>query len=189
MDPKIVYPIPKNQSVFYRTLRNIMRIVFIVGACACVIVNLCVKGKPWSVIVVWSLWMTWNLVFSLRLVEFSIFSHAVRVSLYSVVLLWLIDYFLAPGWAQTVIPIVVFAFLLVLFILFYAMYDTRDRHLVSIMVLGIVSVAIAPYSLHEWPIRNWIAFAFQAASLVLFVVLLIINWKDIVRKLRILFRR
>jgi len=189
MNPKIIYPIPRNQSLFYRRFRFIMRIVFLVAAAACVIVNIFTHGKPWSVIVLWSLWMAWQLFFSPALVEFSIFSHAVRVSLYSIVLLWLIDHFLAPGWAQTVIPIVFFGFLLILFILFWSLNESRDRHLVSILLLGFLSVLTTPYSLHDWPITNWIAFAFQVASFVLFIILIIINRKELRKKMKILFRR
>ena len=71
MNPKIVYPIPKRQSLFYKDLRNIARIVFIVASIICLVVNLLIKGKPWSLIVLWSLFLLWRIVFSFKLVEFS----------------------------------------------------------------------------------------------------------------------
>ncbi len=189
MNPKIIYPVPKSQSFFYRRLRFIMRIIFLLAAVSCLIVNICVKGRAWSVVVIWSLFMTWQLIFSLKLVEFSIFSHSVRSFLYIVILLVLMDHFLAPGWAETVIPIVFFAFLLIMVILFYAIYDRKDRHLVSVMVLGLFSVLTIPYSLHSWPITNWIAFAFHLASLLLFIVMIILNRKEIIYELKVRFRR
>ncbi|MBR3227953.1 MAG: hypothetical protein IKF68_05355 [Erysipelotrichaceae bacterium] len=189
MEPKIVYPIPESQSFFYRRFRFIMRIVFIVAAFTCVLVNILVKGKAWSVVVVWSLYMTWKLAFSLKLVEFSIFSHATRSFLYIIILLGLIGFFLAPGWAEIVIPIVFFGSFLIMIILYFAIYSRRDRHLVSIMLLGLSAVLSIPYSLHSWPIDNWLAFAFALASLILFILMIVICRKEIRHELKNRFRR
>ncbi|MCR4856346.1 MAG: hypothetical protein K5908_09270 [Erysipelotrichaceae bacterium] len=189
MNPKIIYPVPERQSLFYRYLRNIVRIVFLVAALVCLIVNFLVKGKTWSLVVIWSLFSVWRLVFSLRLVEFSIFAHANKVTFYLVVLLFLIDHFLIPGWAETVIPIVLFADLLVMFVIYFAIYDRKERHLISIVLLGVLNLITIPYSLHSWPISNWIAFAFQCASLLLFVTLLLINRKELIYEIRARFSR
>ena len=96
MNPKIIYPVPKRQYRFYKHLRNIARYSFILAGAICLLVNYLVKGKAWSIIVVWSLFATWRLIFSLDLVEFSIYSHAIKVMFYLIVLLILIDRFLAP---------------------------------------------------------------------------------------------
>ncbi len=187
MNPKIIYPIPERQRMFFRRLREIVRIVFICASLICLLVNFLVKGKFWSIIVVWSLFSLWRLIFSLRLVEFSVYSHAVRVTLHTIILLFLIDHFLAPGWAQTVIPIVFFADLLLMFVIYYVTYDRRHRHLVSILTLGLINLISIPYSIRSWPIDNWIAFAFQVASLLLFVVLIIISRKDLIYELKVRF--
>lgn len=187
MNPKIIYPIPGNQGTFYKRLRNFARILFLLASFVCLLINFLVKGKPWSIIVVWSLFSIWRLVFSLHLVEFSIFSHAGRVTFYIIGLLILIEHFLASGWAQTVIPIILFADLLVMFIVFFATYERRERHLVSILFLGILNLVSIPYSIRSWPIRNWIAFGFQIASFVLFLIMIIINRKDLVYELKARF--
>ena len=187
MNPKIIYPVPERQTSFYRGLRDLVRIVFLSAAAVCLIVNFFVKGKPWSLIVVWSLFSIWRLAFALRLAEFSIYSHAARVSFHIAVLLILIDFFLAPGWAETVVPIVLFGDLLVMFILFYLTYDRRQRHIVSIFLLGLLNLAFIPYSLHSWPIENWIAFAFQAASFALLAALILISRKDLLYELKVRF--
>ena len=187
MNPKIIYPIPDRQSTLYRNLRSVTRIVFILAAFVCLLVNILVKGKPWSLIVIWSLFCAWRLFFSLRLVEFSIFAHNVKITLYIVVLLYLIDRFLAPGWGETVIPIVLFGDLLIMLVVFLMTYDRKERHVVSITMLGLINLAMIPYSLHSWPITNWIAFAFLCASSVLFIVLLIINRKQLIHELKVRF--
>lgn len=187
MNPKNIYPIPERQNQFYRSLRNIVRIVFLIAGFACLLVNVLVKGKAWSLIVVWSLFSIWKLVFSLKLVEFSIYAHAIKVTFYLTVLLLLIDQFLAPGWAQTVIPIILFAYLLVMFILYFAVYQRKDRHLLPVTMLGLFNLITIPYSIHSWPIENWIAFAFSLGSLVLFLIMLVINWKEIFYELKVRF--
>ncbi len=187
MNPKIIYPIPERLGSFYKTLRNIARILFVAAALICFLVNFLVKGKAWSLIVAWSLFSLWRLVFSPKLVEFSIYSHANKVTFYIVILLVLIDHFLAPGWAQTVIPIVLFADLLVMFVIFFAMYERKERHLVSIVLLGLFNLISIPYSIHSWPIENWIAFSFQIASMALFVVMLLANRKELLYEIKARF--
>ena len=179
MNPKIIYPLPDRQRKFYRYLRNYSRYAFIVSSLICLLVNYLVKGKAWSIIVVWSLFSIWRLFFSLRLVEFSIYGHAIKVTLYLVVLLILIDSLLAPGWAQTVVPIVLFAYFLIMIILYFVIYSRKQRHLLSVMMLGLLNLVMIPYSIHSWPIENWLAFAFEISSLVLFIIMTIVNWKDI----------
>lgn len=188
MNLKIIYPIPKSQSQFYRIFRIIMRYTFIIAALACAIVNICVKGKAWSIVVIWSLISLWQLLFSLKIMEFSIYSHATRITFYLSVLLILIDYLLAPGWARTVLPIVLFAYLLVMFILYFALRDKRDRHILSIFILGLFSMIAIPYSIDHFPITNWIAFSFSLASVVLFIILVIINFKNIIYEIKVRFK-
>ena len=186
MEPKIVYPVPRDQNHIHRTLRSIARILFLAGALSCVIVNLCVKGKPCAVVVVWSLYIAWKLFFSVKSVEFSFFSHFIRVFVYVLILIWLIDHFLSTGWSKTVLPIVLFGMLLVMFVIFFATYSKREKHLLSIMILGIVSVISAPYFI-SFPVKNWIAFSFSAASIALFLVLLFISRKLVLGELKARF--
>lgn len=179
MNPKIIYPLPAQQRSFYRYLRYYSRFALIIAGLTCLIVNYFTGGKAWSIIVVWSLFSIWRLFFSLRLVEFSIYSHAIKVTFYLVILLILIDSLLAHGWAQTVVPIVLFGYFLVMFILYFAIYSRKQRHLVSIMMLGLLNLVMIPYSIHSWPIDNWLAFAFGLSSLILFIIMIILNFKEL----------
>ncbi|MBR4462445.1 MAG: hypothetical protein IKS51_07710 [Erysipelotrichaceae bacterium] len=184
MNPKIVYPIPKRQITIYRTLRGYARILFLATAGICLLINLLTRTKLWSIIVIWALFSIWRLIFSLKLIEFSVFSHGIRACFYVVVLLGLIDYFLAPGWAQTVIPICMFGMMLVMTILYFVLNGRKDRHLASILLLGVYVLVAVPYSLHSWPITNWIAFSFLVAAVLIFIILIISNWKDVLYEIR-----
>jgi len=187
MDRKIIYPTPKRMNHFHRTLRKIVRILFIVAAFTCLIVNFFVKGPAWSLVVVWSLYIAWEFLFSLNLVEFSLYSHAVRILIYVLILLGLIDRFLAPGMGEIVIPIVLFGIFVTMFILYFSIYDRKEKHLVSILTLGIIVVIMVPYYIHSLPITNWLTFAFLIASLVLFIILVIISRKEILYELKVRF--
>lgn len=187
MNPKIIYPIPIHEQHFYRIFRKIMMIIFVVSAIVCVIVNILTKGKPWSIIVLWTLFALWQLIFSLTLMEFSIFAHATKSIFFVLVLLWLIDHFLVSGWAATVMPIVAFVSLFVMIIIFYALYSRKEKHLLSVLWLGLISLVLMPFGFADGNI-NWIPFSFSLASLVIFSILLITDAKNILHELKVRFR-
>ena len=188
MNPKIIYPLPVRQSSFYRRTRSIALYSFVAAGLVCVILNLILRGKPWSLIVVWSLFSVWQLVFSLKLVEYSIFSHLTRIFVHAIILLWIIDHFIAPGWAQIVIPIVFFGALTVLSVFYYITYDRKHRHLISIMILGVLSLINIPLYLSSWPVTNYLALAFQIASTALLLIMIITNWKDLLFEIKVRFK-
>ena len=187
MNPKIIYPIPPREQHAYRTIRNIMRIIFIMASLICLIVNYFTGGKAWSLIAVWALIALWRLIFSLELVEFSIFAHATKAIFYVLVLLWLIDHFLIPGWAYIAMPIFAFLSLLVMAIIFYATYSKKEKHLLPILWLGLYALVLLPYSFKDGKIY-WLTFSFTLASLVILLVLLITNFKSYLHEAKIRFR-
>ena len=69
MKIKIVYPIPPKTSDRRRRLLSFFRVPVYVGGLCSVIVNLCVGGKAWSVIVLIGLYMLWTLLLSPAVVE------------------------------------------------------------------------------------------------------------------------
>ena len=71
-----------------------------------------------------------------------------------------------------------------MFILFTALKDKKDRHYLSIFILGLFSLAFIPYSV-RFPVDDWIAFSFSIAIFVIFIVLLVINFKDIVYEIKV----
>jgi len=185
MNPKIIYPIPIRQNHIYRYLRNTCRILFILSSIICLIINYLTKGKAWSLIVVWSLIMTWFTFFSLNLVEFSFYNHLIRLLISTIILLGLIDYFLAPGFAEIVIPIVIFVMLLVMMIIFYITYDKKEKHIMPIFILGFLSIISFLLYSHS---NNTLVKYFQIASFILFLILVLVNRKEIIRVLTIKFK-
>lgn len=112
-----------------RFFRLIMRILFIIAAVACPVINLKCGGRAWSVVVLWSVYTALPIVI-FPLVGNNLISQGVRLTLNVAVLLTLIDIFLASGWARVVVPIVMSASLAVLACLYFT--DLR-RHRQNVM--------------------------------------------------------
>lgn len=108
MKIKIVYPIPPKTSDRRRRLLSFFRVPVYVGGLCSVIVNLCVGGKAWSVIVLIGLYMLWTLLLSPAVVECNRISLWIRLIASSCVLLACIDVFLAPGLITHVVPVGLF---------------------------------------------------------------------------------
>ena len=70
---------------------SIVRWPFFAVAAAALIVNLCVKGPFWSIIVILSLYVIWTFVLSPDLVELNRISQTIKVTVWSSILLVVID--------------------------------------------------------------------------------------------------
>ena len=160
MQIRTVYPtLTRYRRVFIK-IRHICKIIFIVLGLASVIVNLAVGGKPWSLVAVWGLIMTWALIFDRTPFEYNWISVIASLLFYVVVLLALIDYCLtSKGWALFVIPIVVFSTLIVSAVLFFI--DIRHSMRSSMPVF-------------------WLMFFSLMAALVYFLILGDFSWPVIV---------
>lgn len=105
MQIKLTYPARTEKSKFLERAGTVLEWLSLIACVSCPIVNYFVGGKWWAVIVVWSVYAFWSLILSPDIVERNIISQTVKALLFIAVLLALIDYFLAPGWAHFVIPI------------------------------------------------------------------------------------
>ena len=184
MNIKVIYPLIKKQNHFYQNLRYIIRLVFLIASLICILLNVIFKGPAWSLVVIWSLISIWNIVFSLKLVEYSIFSHLIEVVFHIIVLLFLINKVFNLVFAEYVIPIVLFGFLLALFIIYYVAYDKRDRNIISILSLGLIHLVSIPYAINSLSNNNWLILSFHIATSIILLILIIINWKDFIFELR-----
>lgn len=106
MKIKVTYPAPDKKSAFMRVLRKVAGWVFLFCAVASAAVNYAVGGKPWCVVVIWSIYTAAAVLFS-PLVESGLIAQGTRLILNAAILLTLIDAILAPGWAATAVPIMV----------------------------------------------------------------------------------
>ena len=157
MNVKNTYPSITKASGSRRRMLLVLKWPFILSAIASLIVNLCVGGPQWSVIVVSSLYMVWKLFLSTDLVEYNRISQSIKTVVWSVILLALIDIILVHGFAFFVIPIVCFGGLTVCIVLFFTNLETQKHNMLPLIIFtfaSIVGSSIALYFHHgtsDWP--------------------------------------
>ena len=184
MKIKIIYPIPKRNSLVYRNTRYISKILFFIIGILSIIINMIFSDKMWSLIVIWSLISIWNIFFSLKLVEFSIFSHINRIILHLVFLLALIESIFELDLLKIILPIVVLICLIIMSVIFYILHDKRDRNIISIITLGLLNIIMLPYALNSLHEANWLLLSFHIISLIILIILLISNYKDLIFEIK-----
>ena len=155
MKIKITYPELSRQNRWFYKMRNIMRYVIIFAAIACSITNLAVGGKPWAVVVLWSLCSFWNLFLNPNQIEFNFLSQIAKTLYYVCILLILIDVCLVRGWAHFVVPIVGFAGLILSSV--FLLLDIHQQMKNSMPLIWIIAVSLAAtiYSIISSPKVEW----------------------------------
>lgn len=154
---KEVYPELSKQNRAILKIRNIVRYVFVVASIACLVTNYLVKGKPWSIVVVWSIFTAWNMIFSPDRFEFNMINQTVKLVFHVCVLLWLIDICLVQaGWYKFVIPIVCFGALLLTAVFLFIDVNAQIHNSMPMIWLIVFSIGFVVFmvvhSEIEWPV-------------------------------------
>ena len=108
MKIKITYPKVSPKIIKHQRLINFMKWPLLIAVVICPIINLITGGKAWSLVVLMSIYMAWDLVISRDLVEYNRISQFVKLITLTSLLLITIDVFLTPGWALEAVPILIF---------------------------------------------------------------------------------
>lgn len=155
MKVEITYPELDKVNILFLKSRRIVKWLFLTAGAACVIVNISVKGKAWSAVVVWSLLTVWDMIFSPDSVEFNFISQIVKAVFHVCVLLALIDVCLAPGWSMFVIPIILFAALIMTTLVLLIDYKSQLRNTMPMMWLVVFSLILTVFSIIGITELNW----------------------------------
>ncbi len=150
MDIEIVYPTTTPQQRHRAWFINWAKWPFLAAAYACPILNLALGWPAWSVVVLWSLWILWSFTLSPALVELNRISQAVKLVVDAVILLVLIDWLLAPGWAAEVVPIVSFGALIVVGVLFFTDFRRQRQNMAPMLVLAVLCLVMGVGGLAFW---------------------------------------
>ncbi|NLZ55247.1 MAG: hypothetical protein GX900_01080 [Clostridiaceae bacterium] len=156
MKIEITYPEPPRVSRWFELLRKVARWIFGFALVIAPGINILLGGKPWSLVVLWAMWTTWNVLLSPDIVEFNPISQIVKSLIHIVILLGLIDVLLAPGWASFVIPIVAAAALVAALIFFLTDVRQHQHNMMPLIWLTLYSsiaflvVFFAEISM-DWP--------------------------------------
>lgn len=178
------YPPISRRGFQRRRLVKTVRWPVLLAAYTCPVVNLCIGGKAWSVIVLMALYMLWTLVLSPDLVEYNRISQPIKLITCSCVLLALIDQLLAPGWAILVVPLVCFAGLLVSSILFFTDLQRQKQNMLPMLLLAVMALLGAAVGLSVWHGEGrWTLAVMGSFSLALLITCVLILGREFTREL------
>lgn len=158
MKIKITYPKVSPKIIKHQRLINFMKWQLLIAVVICPIINLITGGKAWSLVVLMSIYMAWDLVISRDLVEYNRISQFVKLITLTSLLLITIDVFLAPGWALDTVPILIFSGLIVTSVLFFTDIERQKQNIfpfLFLILLSIISSIIGLSFYHEkdsWPL-------------------------------------
>ena len=185
MKIKITYPKVSPKIIKHQKLINFMKLPLLIAVVICPIINLITGGKAWSLVVLMSIYMAWNLVISRDLVEYNRISQFVKLITLTSLLLITIDVFLAPGWALEAVPILIFSGLIVTSVLFFTDIERQKQNIfpfLFLILLSIFSSVIGLSFYHEkdsWPLT-----VMGAVALFLLITLSITLKENIINELK-----
>lgn len=185
MKIKITYPKVSPKIIKHQRLINFMKWPLLIAVVICPIINLITGGKAWSLVVLMSIYMVWDLVISRDLVEYNRISQFVKLITLTSLLLITIDVFLAPGWALEAVPILIFSGLIVTSVLFFTDIEKQKQNIfpfLFLILLSIFSSIIGLSFYHEkdsWPLT-----VMGAVALFLLITLSITLKENIINELK-----
>ena len=159
MHVKNTYPKVTKVSRDRKRMLNIVRWPFLGVAVAAPIINLCVGGPLWCIIVILALLFVWKMILSPDLVELNRISQSIKVTVWSSIVIATIDLlFINNRFALFVIPIVCFAGLTNCIVLFFTDLEIQKHNmlpLINFIFVSIIGSAIALHFYHgqeSWPL-------------------------------------
>lgn len=185
MKIKITYPKVSPKIIKHQRLINFMKWPLLIAVVICPIINLIIGGKAWSLVVLMSIYMAWDLVISRDLVEYNRISQFVKLITLTSLLLITIDIFLAPGWALEAVPILIFSGLIVTSVLFFTDIERQKQNIFPFLFLILLSIFSSIVGLsfyHEkdsWPLT-----VMGVVALFLLITLTITLKENIINELK-----
>ena len=185
MKIKITYPKVSPKIIKHQRLINFMKWPLLIAVVICPIINLITGGKAWSLVVLMSIYMAWDLVISRDLVEYNRISQFVKLITLTSLLLITIDDFLTPGWALEAVPILIFSGLIVTSVLFFTDIERQKQNIFPFLFLILLSIFSSIVGLsfyHEkdsWPLT-----VMGVVALFLLITLTITLKENIINELK-----
>lgn len=185
MKIKITYPKVSPKIIKHQRLINFMKWPLLIAVVICPIINLITGGKAWSLVVLMSIYMAWDLVISRDLVEYNRISQFVKLITLTSLLLITIDIFLSPGWALDTVPILIFSGLIVTSVLFFTDIERQKQNIFPFLFLILLSIFSSIVGLsfyHEkdsWPLT-----VMGVVALFLLITLTITLKENIINELK-----
>lgn len=159
---------------------NIVRWPFLGVAAAAPIVNLCIGGPHWWILVILTLLVVWKMILSPDLVEFNRISQSIKIVVWSSILIAAVDLlFVNNSFAIFVIPIVCFAGLANCIVLFFTNLETQKHNMLPLINFIFVSIIGSLIALHVYhDIENWPLIVLLGVSVLSLLSLIIVLGQD-----------
>ena len=185
MKIKITYPKVSPKIIKHQRLINFMKWPLLIAVVICPIINLITGGKAWSLVVLMSIYMAWDLVISRDLVEYNRISQFVKLITLTSLLLITIDVFLAPGWALEAVPILIFSGLIVTSVLFFTDIERQKQNIFPFLFLILLSIFSSVIGLSFYHEKDsWPLIVMGAVALFLLITLSITLKENIINELK-----
>ncbi|MCI5847898.1 MAG: DUF6320 domain-containing protein [Clostridiales bacterium] len=179
---EITYPVPSRRASRRLGVIRWFRWPFLAAAVACPVINLAIGGKWWSVVVLWALYMAWGNLFATAMIDYNRVSQSIRWIVQCCVLLFLIDWLLAPGWALLVVPMVAAGGLVLASILFFSDFSRQRQNVAPLLLLCIGDILYAAgFSLAGK--GSWSVTVLASLSPVMLIALIACTGRDFFRSL------
>ena len=185
MKIKITYPKVSPKIIKHQRLINFMKWPLLIAVVICPIINLITGGKAWSLVVLMSIYIAWDLVISRDLVEYNRISQFVKLITLTSLLLITIDVFLAPGWALDAVPILIFSGLIVTSVLFFTDIEKQKQNIFPFLFLILLSIFSSIIGLSFYHEKDsWPLIVMGAVALFLLITLSITLKENIINELK-----
>ena len=184
MKINITYPTVNKKIFQRRKFLNILKWPFLLLAISTVVVNIYFGGTAWSVVLVVGLYMLWHLLIQTDLIEYNRISQFIKLSIYSSIMILLIDLFLIGGWALEIVSIINFASLIISAILLFTDFNRQKQNMMPIFLLIIIALVWATVGLLSMNIDRWILLVLAGLSVVFLLAIVIVLKEDFLRELK-----
>lgn len=177
MDVHVTYPDVKARSFLQRNRTSVHRLIFLGVAYICLIINLCVGGPAWSLMVCGALCVLWVALLYKPLVENTLIKKVSDVGIAVCLYLFLLNSLVGGGWADIVVPIVFFSDLVVAGFCYLAFFKKMKRNFLPLFEMelaGLIAILCGLVGLQR---VNWPLIVVGSVSLGLLLLSLILFFK------------
>lgn len=188
MKIKLTYPPVEKKRLQRSRLLTILRWPVMAAVILCPLIDWETGAQGWSLVVLMSLYTAWTMVLSPDLVEYNRISQTIKLIVCVCILLFLIDFFLAPGWAVTVVPLVCSGGLVVSGVLFYTDLNKQKQNMLPMLLLLAIALPGALIGLQFWYGKGrWALWVLLGCAVVLLSALVITMGRGFTRELKMRF--
>ncbi len=179
MQVHVTYPELTPHSFWRRNSRELMRGIFVFLAYACGLINIVIGGIPWAVGAIGGLMVLWVAFFYRPLVEHTAIKKMTDVGAAVCLYLFLLDWVFGGGWSSFVVPIVLFAGLIIAGTFFLAYFKKQKRNFLPLFELTLGGFVAIFCGLVGWSRLDWPLIVVGSVSLALVVLTAALHWKEI----------